>query len=118
MTLITKPLGGNSYLAYHQSDGVLDETLASGNPRFLDGVLFHITPSGGDGADTDLLVQLDSGISTSHDVVLLRVDMATSTDLFWQPEYPWPMDKDDALVVSYSNGNSGVWGVQVFWRTR
>lgn len=118
MAYATKFIGGKTHVAYAQSEDVgLDETISSGSPRFFEAVMLHLSKSGGEGDATDFTVTLESGISTSQDINLLTTDMATSQDVFWQPEFPIPMAKEDGLVCAYSNGNGVNYGLQVFWRT-
>ena len=77
-------------------------------------VRVHLSAAGG--AVEDLVIALDSGTATAHDVVLSTTAMNAAADVHFQPDTPFHIAKGDVLDVKYTNTNLRTYGLDIVYR--
>ena len=90
-------------------------TVSPGADFALESISLHLSAAGGAG---NLTVTIDAAAGAAYDVALPTQDMTSIANLFWQPERPIELSKDDKVVVAWANASGRTYGLIVRYRGR
>lgn len=92
--------------------GAVAYTLKPGAKFRLKEIRVHLSAAGGAG---NLTATVDAAAGAAYDAVVYSQDMASVTDLFYQPTFPIQFEAADEVDFAWPNASSRTYGLSVYY---